>query len=149
MIVGLNAALQKRFLLPPTTTLVPGDVHRAAEVQTGVGGKGQDVAIALSCLDFKNLQLAQFIGSGAEGDQVFDLLQDLLGADAMSLTVRPASHMRTCTTIVASDVSTELVEPSGIITSDEQDELMTKLSLSSDMSWCALHHGKHATGMST
>jgi fructose-1-phosphate kinase PfkB-like protein len=132
VIVGLNAALQKRFILPPTTTLVPGDVHRATEVQTGVGGKGQDVAIALSCLNFKNLQLAQFIGSGAEGNQVFDLLQDLLGADAMSLTVRPASHMRTCTTIVASNASTELVEPSDIITSDEQDELMTKLSSSSD-----------------
>jgi fructose-1-phosphate kinase PfkB-like protein len=68
VIVGLNAALQKRFILPPTTTLVPGDVHRATEVQTGVGGKGQDVAIALSCLNFKNLQLAQFIGSGAEGN---------------------------------------------------------------------------------
>jgi fructose-1-phosphate kinase PfkB-like protein len=132
VIVGLNAALQKRFILPPATTLVPGDVHRAAEVQTGVGGKGQDVAIALWCLNFKKLQLAQFIGSGAEGNQVFDLLQDLLGADAMSLTVRPASHMRTCTTIVASNASTELVEPSGIITSDEQDELMTKLSSSSD-----------------
>lgn len=132
VIVGLNGALQKRFILPPSTKLVPGDVHRAEQVQTGVGGKGQDVAIALSCLQLKNLQLAQFVGSGAEGDQVYDLLQDLLGEEALSLTVRPASHMRTCTTIVASDVSTELVEPSGVITKEEQDELMAKLCSSLD-----------------
>lgn len=129
MIVGLNGALQKRFILPQSASLVPGDVHRADEVQVGVGGKGQDVAIALSCLHFKgNLQLAQFVGSGAEGDQVYDLLKESIGEDAMSLTVRPASHMRTCMTIVASDMSTELVEPSGIITEEEQQALLQKLS---------------------
>ena len=128
VIVGLNGALQKRFILPQSTSFVPGDVHRADEVQVGVGGKGQDVAIALSCLDFKgDLQLAQFVGSGAEGDQVYDLLKERIGTDAMSLTVRPKSHMRTCTTIVASDMSTELVEPSGIITEKECEELMAKL----------------------
>lgn len=133
LIVGLNGALQKRFILPPNSSLVPGDVHRADRVDAGVGGKGQDVAIALSCLGYtSNLQLAQFVGSGAEGDQVYELLQEMIGKEAMSLTVRPASHMRTCTTIVASDMSTELVEPSGIITKEEQDELMTMLSSLSD-----------------
>jgi fructose-1-phosphate kinase PfkB-like protein len=128
VIVGLNGALQKRFILTQSASLVPGDVHRADAVQVGVGGKGQDVAIALSCLDFKgNLQLAQFVGSGTEGDQVYNLLKERIGEDAMSLTVRPASQMRTCTTIVASDMSTELVEPSGIITEEEQKELMQKL----------------------
>ena len=128
VIVGLNGALQKRFILPSGTSLVPGDVHRAEQVHVGVGGKGQDVAIALSCLQFKNIRLAQFVGSGPDGDQVYDLLQEMIGEDAMSLTVRPASHMRTCTTIVASDMSTELVEPSGVITKEEKDELMAKLS---------------------
>jgi hypothetical protein len=50
IIVGLNGALQKRFLLSPQTSLVPGNVHRATTIQTGVGGKGQDVAISLACL---------------------------------------------------------------------------------------------------
>eukprot|EP00980_Cylindrotheca_fusiformis_P008179 scaffold1734_cov196-Cylindrotheca_fusiformis.AAC.1 len=42
IIVGLNGALQKRFILPDEGVLVPGNVHRAKSVQTGVGGKGQD-----------------------------------------------------------------------------------------------------------
>ena len=53
IVIGLNGALQKRFVLPPETSLVPGNVHRAIDVQTGVGGKGQDVAITLSCLNFQ------------------------------------------------------------------------------------------------
>lgn len=135
VIVGLNGALQKRFILPPNESLIPGNVHRAEKVQVGVGGKGQDVAIALSCLEYTgNLQLAQFVGSGAEGNQVYEMLQNVLGENAMSLTVRPQSHMRTCTTIVASDMSTELVEPSGVITKEEQDEFMAKLSSDKDSS---------------
>lgn len=128
IVVGLNGALQKRFVLPEATPLIPGDVHRAKEIQVGVGGKGQDVAIALSCLPYTgNVQLAQFVGKGPEGDVVFDLLEKRLGKEAMELTVRPRSSLRTCTTIVASDVSTELVEPSDPIEPEELAELMTKL----------------------
>jgi fructose-1-phosphate kinase PfkB-like protein len=129
VVVGLNGALQKRFILPPKTTLVPGDVHRAVDVQTGVGGKGQDVAVTLSCLQYSgNVQLAQFIGTGPEGDQVDTMLRELLGDDAMALTVRPKnSGMRTCTSIVATDSTTELVEPSGSILSFELDELHKKI----------------------
>jgi fructose-1-phosphate kinase PfkB-like protein len=129
VVVGLNGALQKRFVLPPKTLLVPGDVHRAIDVQTGVGGKGQDVAVTLSCLQYNgNVQLAQFIGTGPEGDQVDIMLRDLLGDNSMGLTVRPeTSGMRTCTSIVASDSTTELVEPSGTILSSEMDELYSKI----------------------
>ena len=71
IIVGLNGALQKRFILPDEGMLVSGNVHRAEQVQTGVGGKGQDVAIALNCLSPKsNLNLAQFIGTGSAGNAV-------------------------------------------------------------------------------
>jgi fructose-1-phosphate kinase PfkB-like protein len=128
VIVGLNGALQKRFVLPSETPLVPGNVHRAKEVQVGVGGKGQDVAVTLSCLQFqRDMQLAQFVGSGAEGDTVQNMLEELLGKPAMALTVRTASGMRTCTSIVGSDATTELVEPSGTIAEDEMEELMGKL----------------------
>ena len=65
IIVGLNGALQKRFVLPESDTLIPGDVHRARSVQTGVGGKGQDAAIAMNCLSRDSgLKLAQFVGMG-------------------------------------------------------------------------------------
>ena len=77
LIVGLNGALQKRFVLPPNTPLIPGNVHRASQVQVGVGGKGQDVAVTLACLHYTPpLMLVQFIGSGAEGDVVFVLIYD-------------------------------------------------------------------------
>ena len=37
VVIGLNAALQKRFILPPSTNLKPGNVHRAYKCETGVG----------------------------------------------------------------------------------------------------------------
>ncbi|KAI2509459.1 tagatose-6-phosphate kinase [Fragilaria crotonensis] len=130
IIVGLNGALQKRFVLQPQTQLIPGNVHRASTIQTGVGGKGQDVAISMACLECTDgLQLAQFVGSGPEGDLVQSLLQTIIGdTAATSLSVRTASAMRTCTTIVGSEESTELVEPSGIVTEEEQQLLLEKLS---------------------
>jgi fructose-1-phosphate kinase PfkB-like protein len=130
IIVGLNGALQKRFILPDHSMLVAGNVHRASAVQTGVGGKGQDVAIALHCLEpnHRNLHLAQFVGCGPAGDAVYKLLVDRLGMSAMDLTVRVASEMRTCTSIVESDATTELVEPSGTISEVELGELMTKIN---------------------
>ncbi|EED90243.1 predicted protein [Thalassiosira pseudonana CCMP1335] len=77
VIIGLNAALQKRFVLPPSTNLEPGNVHRAHRVDTGVGGKGQDVGVAMSCLMQSDgavrenaVLLAQFLGQGAEGEAV-------------------------------------------------------------------------------
>ena len=130
IIVGLNGALQKRFVLQPQTPLIPGNVHRASAIQTGVGGKGQDVAISMACLKCTgDLKLAQFVGSGPEGDLVQSLLQTIIGDHAAtSLSVRTASAMRTCTTIVGSEESTELVEPSGIVSEKEQQTLLEKLS---------------------
>ncbi|MGK3750168.1 MAG: fructose-1-phosphate kinase PfkB-like protein [Bacillariaceae sp.] len=127
IVVGLNAALQKRFVLPAKQVLMPGNVHRASTINIGVGGKGQDAAIALHCLGLKDaIKLLQFVGTGSTGDIVNKLLLDQLGESAMELTVRSSSEMRTCTSIIASDETTELVEPSGIITSDEVEELFSK-----------------------
>ncbi|KAL7526063.1 hypothetical protein ACHAWF_001616 [Thalassiosira exigua] len=140
VVVGLNAALQKRFVLSPGANLEPGNVHRAHEVESGVGGKGQDVAVALSCLlstderrrdassddDDDRVLLAQFLGAGPEGDAVRDALRtkrDLSDA----LTVRNAAPLRTCTTIVGADEATELVETSGDVTEREVDELFGKI----------------------
>ena len=128
IVVGLNGALQKRFYLAPDAKLLPGNVHRATNIQTGVGGKGQDVAITLSCLGYSETRLAQFVGTGAEGDAVRQLLIERLGEEgATALTIRTKSPMRTCTTIITSDEATELVEPSGTIGEDEQIEFMNQL----------------------
>ena len=159
IVVGLNGALQKRFIMGSGgSQLIPGNVHRATQVQTGVGGKGQDVAISLSCLQYYyrssnqdkdedgtassddpgTIQLAQFIGVGGEGDTVLNLLRKRLMGESESestddsscfaLTVRPTSALRTCTSIVSTKETTELVEPSGIISKDEMKQLMEQLT---------------------
>ena len=135
VVIGLNAALQKRFILPPKSNLEPGNVHRSQAVETGVGGKGQDVGVALSCLMKKDepsdsrkdkVLLAQFLGAGPEGDTVSQLLANKFQlSDA--LTIRNAAPLRTCTTIVGSDCATELVETSGEITMEEMESLNAKV----------------------
>lgn len=136
VVVGLNAAYQKRFVLEPTgpnPALIPGSVHRASEISEGVGGKGQDVAISLSCLGMtsNNVKLAQFIGEGGEGESLLSIIGKRLGgSDGVAsdlLTVRTRSRMRTCTTIVSADCSTELVEPSGKVTPEELSDMMAKI----------------------
>ena len=125
VVVGLNGALQKRFVLQNQADLVPGNVHRASDIQTGIGGKGQDVAIALHCLQSQGVKLVQFVGQGAEGDAVYQLMADRLGNEVIDDgTVRVKSHMRTCTSIVGGTETTELVEPSGYIEADEMATLL-------------------------
>lgn len=133
VVVGLNAALQKRFILAPNTNLEPGNVHRAYKCETGVGGKGQDVGVAMSCLMAQEEQdrddkvlLAQFLGMGPEGDAVTAALREKHGLSD-SLTVRNAAPLRTCTTIVGADEATELVETSGDVTADEMKALQSKI----------------------
>ena len=139
LVVGLNAALQKRLILP--SPLVPGEVHRATTVQVGVGGKGQDVVLALSCLDYGHeVQLAQFVGQGAAGDALCQLLQqeqeqqhtNKPGTQQdtdhwLACTVRSEAPLRICTSLVDSETTTELVEPSGTITGAEYQQLLTKV----------------------
>lgn len=133
VVVGLNAAFQKRFILPPSTSLSPGSVHRADSVEEGLGGKGQDVAVTLRHLwpepSSRPLALAQFVGIGPGGDAVMSLLAETLGEGGAwdALTVRTKSVMRTCTSIVGSDSTTELVEPSGIIEEEEMQGLLGRI----------------------
>lgn len=133
VVIGLNAALQKRFILAPNKNLEPGNVHRAHQCETGVGGKGQDVGVAMSCLSDQKASkndeavlLAQFLGMGPEGDAVSTTLRTRHGlSDA--LTIRNAAPLRTCTTIVGADEATELVETSGEVTHEEMKLLQRKV----------------------
>ena len=140
IVVGANPALQKRFILSSTSPkLVPGDVHRASNIQVGIGGKGQDVAVTLGCLSAgsPHVYLAQFLGKGPEGDLALSLMKDILlekddNCDGLAsaleaLTVRTDTILRTCTTIVAHDSATELVEPSDTISPGEIQMLFDKI----------------------
>jgi fructose-1-phosphate kinase PfkB-like protein len=145
VIVGLNAALQKRFILPPGTNLDVGNVHRAYRLDTGVGGKGQDVGVALSCLisggystppptttnintdnNQEKVIIAQFLGKGSEGEVVSQILKTKFGLSDQ-LTIRVAAPLRTCTTIVGANGATELVEMSGIVSNEEMVALHSKI----------------------
>lgn len=144
LIVGLNPAIQKRFVLTNEDKLIPGNVHRANAVQKGIGGKGQDVYIALTCLirkqrqqssktsNYLKLSLAQFIGMGFEGEEFLRILRDVYRNDEESFlfercTIRTKNPIRTCTTIISTDYSTELVEPSGHVEDEEINSLLSRI----------------------
>ena len=153
VIVGLNAALQKRFILAPHNNLIAGNVHRAHAVATGIGGKGQDVYVTLKSLQYHYrdssgssnaagdfVQLAQFLGQGPEGQQFEQFLSNLStkGASPLfGLTVRTQAPLRTCTSVVGADSTTELVEPSGVVLENEWNELLDRMQQFSSNSRCS------------
>lgn len=137
IIVGLNPALQKRFILSQSTpSLVPSNVHRASAVHTGVGGKGQDVAITMTCICKNNMastiHLMQFMGGDASGDTAMSKLESYQSnksiIDLDTLTVRCCTPLRTCTTIIGKNGATELVEPTGSIHDFEIESMHVKLN---------------------
>lgn len=132
IIIGLNPALQRTVTLQ---SLNIGSVNRAQSVEVGIGGKGQDVYVAASCMGLLSRQdvlLAQFLGQGAEGD----LLERLLTARAdrsvvqLPLSVRTTAPLRTCTSLVDSSRKevTEIVEPSGSVSSAEVQALVDAIN---------------------
>lgn len=50
VVVGLNGALQRTIVFEPPKGLKVGDVNRASSVGAGIGGKGQNVCVALTKL---------------------------------------------------------------------------------------------------
>ena len=154
-VIGLNAALQKRFVIDSIKEkdedIIPGNVYRASSISYGVGGKGQDVAYTLNCLQYHSgvsrdddtaeqqeeqqtppFHLVQFIGTGYEGDMVYnkmskDFLSSVSATCLSATTVRTTSILRTCTSIVTQASTTELIDPSGIIASEEIIELLDKI----------------------
>ena len=141
-VIGLNAALQKRFVIDnlKEEDIIPGNVYRASSISYGVGGKGQDVAYTLNCLQYRPFHLVQFIGTGYEGDTVYHKMSrdfaasqtnanrtDSSGSCLSDCTVRTASILRTCTSIVTNASTTELIDPSGVIALAEINELIDRI----------------------
>lgn len=50
VVVGLNGALQRTIVFKPPKGLHVGHVNRASSVGSGIGGKGQNVCVALRTL---------------------------------------------------------------------------------------------------
>lgn len=50
IVVGLNGALQRTIVFQPPKGLKVGNVNRASSVGAGIGGKGQNVCVALAML---------------------------------------------------------------------------------------------------
>lgn len=123
LVVGLNAAYQKIITLP---TLVPSSVNRASAAVDAVGGKGQNVVLASSCIGVQPL-LAQFLG-GTEGGAVEAMLRRVSPA-CSEFTVSTAAKTRTCITLIdeRSKEATEIIEPSGAISGPESLTLLSRL----------------------
>lgn len=74
VVVGLNGALQRTVVFAPPKGLKIGGVNRAASIGTGIGGKGQNVCVALRLLAERSdgdldVTLAHFAG-GKSGEMV-------------------------------------------------------------------------------
>ncbi|GMI13304.1 hypothetical protein TrLO_g11462 [Triparma laevis f. longispina] len=125
VVIGPNPAIQKTITLP--SPLVPDNVHRATSVTLGVGGKGQNVAIALHKLhpNSNEVELHQFGSSDTTGET----LRSLLPASLQTSTTTSSTPVRTCTTLLSPDgIATEIIEPTPPITSDELTTFLASLS---------------------
>ena len=102
LVLGLNGALQRRVGL--AKPLAVGSVNRASESSSGVGGKGQGAWVATQRLwrarGGPRPQLAQFYGTGDEGDALAAALRAAAPGADEALWVRTAAATRICTTLV-------------------------------------------------
>ncbi len=121
--LGPNPALQK--VLSFDSPLQLGGVNRAGTASSYVGGKGQGVALALHRWAPGSSGIAQFLG-GDTGSYVEESLRQ---SGVAQITQPVAAPTRICTTLLDSGGrSSELIEPSGAVTSVELDGLVAKLS---------------------
>lgn len=120
--VGLNPALQKTLVFERWER---GQVNRAREILTSVGGKGQQFSRAASQLVPGGVSLAQFLG-GENGARLSGMIA---AAGVNQLTVAVAGETRCCITVIdsAKGEATELVEPSPPIAPAEVGELLARI----------------------
>ncbi len=111
LVVGLSPAWQRTLVFEE---IVPGKVNRAARVSETASGKGVNVARVASILgaDVKLLTVA----GGKRGR----LLKAQLKRQGLNAHVVPVNaETRICQTLLSRDVTTELVEEAGPLTSTE------------------------------
>ncbi|KAI9190318.1 hypothetical protein H9P43_001752 [Blastocladiella emersonii ATCC 22665] len=113
--IGVNPAFQTTLHFE---SFKPGRVNRAFKKTHSIGGKGQNVAIAIQQLGRADkICVLQFTG-GTTGKYIRDALAE---KHISQFNVPVQKPTRTCTTVLdyASNSTTELIEPSGHVSPTE------------------------------
>ncbi len=120
LILGLNPAWQRLFFLDKFTL---GEVHRISKVESYASGKGINCGRVLQLLGGTPL-LMHFLGS-EHGSRIFDELS-ACGIQQAPIWIKEPT--RICTTIVSEGESTELIEPSPVLTEVENQDFLQTLN---------------------
>ena len=120
LILGLNPAWQRLFFVDKFTL---GEVHRVSKVEEYASGKGINCGRVLQLLGGSPLMM-HFLGS-EYGPRIFDEIS-ACGINQAPVWIKEPT--RICTTIVSEGSSTELIEPSPIITPSENDDFIQSLN---------------------
>ncbi len=120
LILGLNPAWQRLFFLDKFT---PGEVHRVSKVEEYASGKGINCGRVLQLLGGVPL-LMHFLGA-EHGSRIFD---ELSACGIQQAPVWIKEPTRICTTVVSAGESTELIEPSPILSENENADFLQTLN---------------------
>lgn len=120
LILGLNPAWQRLFFLDKFT---PGEVHRISKVEEYASGKGINCGRVLQLMG-GSAPLMHFLGD-QNGSHIFD---ELSACGVQQAPVWIKEPTRICTTIVSAGESTELIEPSPVLTESENDDFLQNLN---------------------
>lgn len=120
LILGLNPAWQRLFFLDKFEV---GEVHRISKVEEYASGKGINCGRVLQLLGGSPL-LMHFLGS-EHGSRIFD---ELSACGIQQAPVWIKEPTRICTTIVSGGESTELIEPSPVLTESENNDFIQTLN---------------------
>ena len=120
LILGLNPAWQRLFFLDKFT---PGEVHRVSKVEEYASGKGINCGRVLQLLGGSPL-LMHFLGSEL-GSRIFEQLS-ACGIQQAPVWIK--ERTRICTTIVSAGESTELIEPSPLLSELENEDFIQTLN---------------------
>lgn len=120
LILGLNPAWQRLFFLDKFEL---GEVHRISKVEEYASGKGINCGRVLQLLGGSPL-LMHFLGSD-HGSRIFD---ELSACGIQQAPVWIKEPTRICTTIVSAGESTELIEPSPVLSENENEDFLQTLN---------------------
>ncbi len=119
LILGLNPTWQRLFILEKLNL---GTVNRLPSADEYASGKGINCARVLKCLG-NNPVLVHFLGAG-HGKQIFDEVATA-GIEQVPVWIHAAT--RISTTLVQGGETTELIEPSPVLTPDENEDFAQSL----------------------
>ena len=120
LILGLNPAWQRLFYVDKFT---PGEVHRIKKVEEYGSGKGINCGLVLRLLGGTPLMM-HFLGS-EHGSRIFDEIS-AYGIQQAPVWIKEPT--RICTTVVSEGESTELIEPSPVLSDFENEDFIQTLN---------------------